>query len=144
MSEEDFIKVFKLKKYVTFDYISRCACCCRWASLYHLAKSAEKEERERKQHEEYLKSRNISHPVELVSVNYRGRKKYSRIVASISTDWYSSLHRAEDELRELARQHGCDMVINVTKEKDTESEPTEKGGTYYYTVWRLAGEAVIC
>ena len=114
------------------------------ASLYHLAKSAEKEERERKQHEEYLKSRNISHPVELVSVNYRGRKKYSRIVASISTDWYASLDRAEDELCELARQHGCDMVINVIKEKDTQSEPTEKGGTYYYTVWRLAGEAVIC
>lgn len=113
------------------------------AGLYYLEKYSEKEERERKQHEEYLKSRNISHPVELVSVNYRGRKKYSRIVASISTDWYSSLHRAEDELRELARQHGCDMVINVTKEKDTESEPTEKGGTYYYTVWRLAGEAVI-
>lgn len=45
------------------------------AGLYHLAKSAEKEERERKQHEEYLKSRNISHPVELVSANYRGRKK---------------------------------------------------------------------
>lgn len=110
------------------------------AGLYHLAKSAEKEERERKQHEEYLKSRNISHPVELVSVNYRGRKKYSRIVASISTD----LDRAEDELRELARQHSCDMVINVTKEKDTESEPTEKGGTYYYTVWRLAGEAIKC
>ena len=114
------------------------------AGLYYLEKYSEKKERERKQHEEYLKSRNISHPVELVSVNYRGRKKYSRIVASISTDWYSSLHRAEDELRELARQHGCDMVINVTKEKDTESEPTEKGGTYYYTVWRLAGEAVIC
>ena len=114
------------------------------AGLYYLEKYSEKEECERKQHEEYLKSRNISHPVELVSVNYRGRKKYSRIVASISTDWYSSLHRAEDELRELARQHGCDMVINVTKEKDTESEPTEKGGTYYYTVWRLAGEAVIC
>ena len=114
------------------------------AGLYYLEKYSEKEERERKQHEEYLKSRNISHPVELVSVNYRGRKKYSRIVASISTDWYASLHRAEDELRELARQHGCDMVINVTKEKDTESEPTEKGGTYYYTVWRLAGEAVIC
>ena len=113
------------------------------AGLYYLEKYSEKEERERKQHEEYLKSRNISHPVELVSVNYRGRKKYSRIVASISTDWYSSLHRAEDELRELARQHGCDMVINVTKEKDTESEPTEKGGTYYYTVWCLAGEAVI-
>ena len=36
------------------------------AGLYHLAKSSEKEERERKQHEEYLKSRNISHPVELV------------------------------------------------------------------------------
>ena len=86
------------------------------AGLYYLEKYSEKEERERKQHEEYLKSRNISHPVELVSVNYRGRKKYSRIVASISTDWYSSLHRAEDELRELARQHGCDMVINVTKE----------------------------
>ena len=44
------------------------------ASLYHLAKSSEKEELERKQHEEYLKNRNISHPVELVSVNYRGRK----------------------------------------------------------------------
>ena len=114
------------------------------AGLYYLEKYSEKEERERKQHEEYLKSRNISHPVELVSVNYRGRKKYSRIVASISTDWYSSLHRAEDELRELARQHGCDMVINVTKGKDTESEPTEKGGTYYYNVWHLAGEAVIC
>lgn len=114
------------------------------AGLYYLEKYSEKKERERKQHEEYLKSRNISHPVELVSVNYRGRKKYSRIVASISTDWYASLDRAEDELRELARQHGCDMVINVTKEKDTKSEPTEKGGTYYYTVWRLAGEAVIC
>ena len=114
------------------------------AGLYYLEKYSEKEERERKQHEEYLKSRNISHPVELESVNYRGRKKYSRIVASISTDWYASLDRAEDELRELARQHGCDMVINVIKEKDTQSEPTEKGGTYYYTVWRLAGEAVIC
>ena len=114
------------------------------AGLYYLEKYSEKEERERKQHEEYLKSRNISHPVELVSVNYRGRKKYSRIVASISTDWYASLDRAEDELCELARQHGCDMVINVIKEKDTQSEPTEKGGTYYYTVWRLAGEAVIC
>lgn len=113
------------------------------AGLYYLEKYSEKKERERKQHEEYLKSRNISHPVELVSVNYRGRKKYSRFVASISTDWYASLDRAEDELRELARQHGSDMVINVTKEKDTESEPTEKGGTYYYTVWRLAGEAVI-
>ena len=45
------------------------------AGLYHLAKSSEKAECERKQHEEYLKSRNISHPVELVSVNYRGRKK---------------------------------------------------------------------
>ena len=43
-------------------------------------------------------------------------------MASISTDWYASLDRAEDELRELARQHGCDMVINVTKEKDTEKE----------------------
>ena len=114
------------------------------AGLYYLEKYSEKEERERKQHEEYLKSRNISHPVELVSVNYRGRKKHSRIVASISTDWYASLDRAEDELRELARQHGCDMVINVTKGKDTESEPTEKGGTYYYNVWHLAGEAVIC
>ena len=61
----------------------------------------------------------------------------------LRTDWYAPLDRAEDELRELARQHGCDMVINVTKEKDTESEPTEKGGTYYYTVWCLAGEAVI-
>ena len=30
------------------------------AGLYHLAKSSEKEERERKQHKEYLKSRNIS------------------------------------------------------------------------------------
>lgn len=65
-------------------------------------------------------------------------------MASISTDWYASLDRAEDELRELARQHGCVMVINVTKEKDTESEPTDKGVTYYYSVWRLAGEAVIC
>ena len=47
------------------------------ACLYHLAKSSEKEERERKQHEEYLKSRNISHPVELVSVNYRGRNTHA-------------------------------------------------------------------
>ena len=142
MSEEDFIRVFKLKKYVTFDYIRRCACYCRWDRPLSFSEVLGKAERERKQHGEYLKSR-ISHPVELVSVNYRERKKHSRIVASISTDWYASLDRAEDELRELARQHGCDMVINVTKGKDTESEPTEKGGTYYYTLWSLAGEAVI-
>lgn len=112
------------------------------ASFYYLDKSSKKEERERQEYEDYLNRRNVSHPVELVSANYRGRKKYSAAVSSIRTDWHSSLREAEDELRELARMHNCNMVVNVTKEKDTESELTEKGGFYNYTVWRLSGTAV--
>ena len=111
-------------------------------SFYCLAKSSEKEDRERKEYEDYLERRNVFHPVELVSSNYNGRKKYKKELGYIETDFYGSVRRAKEKVRELARKLGRNMVINVGIDSDTDWEPGPKGGTHYYTVWRASGIAV--
>ena len=81
-------------------------------------------------------------PVELVSSNYLGSKKYKEKKGYIETDSYRSISRAKDELRELARKHGGNMVINVNVDTGTDWEPGPKGGRHYYTVWSASGIAV--
>lgn len=112
------------------------------ASFYYMAKSSEEEERKRQEYEDYLDRRNVSHPVELVSSNYNGRKKYKEELGYIETDFYGSVRRAKEELKELARNLGGNMVINVDIDSDTDWEPGPKGGTHYYTVLRASGIAV--
>ena len=108
------------------------------AYIYDCAKAAAKEE----EHLDYLEKQNRIKPVELVSSNYQGRKKYKEELGFIETDNYRSISRAKDELRELARKCGGNMVINVNVDTDTDWEPGPKGGRHYYSVWSVSGIAV--
>lgn len=80
--------------------------------------------------------------VELVSINYKGRKRYWGNPISIKTQFYKERAEAEKELQTLARYYGCDMVINVERHREEEDEETDSGGTYTYSVWSYSGKAV--
>ena len=94
-------------------------------------------ERIEKEREAYLDARNIKKPVELVSANYHG-KKYKNVIEikDIETDYFRKKERAENELKELARLAGCNIVLNV---KANRSE--DCSGNYYYSIWSFSGKA---
>lgn len=83
--------------------------------------------------------------VELVSSNYRGRKKYDWdcIPLNIETTYERDWNYAKKLLRTLALYEGYDMVIDVRQDKKTEEEESDSGrGTHYYTVVSYSGTAV--
>lgn len=85
-----------------------------------------------------------SHSVDIVSVNYRGRKKTGIILKRISSGWCRSWSDCDRDLQKLARLAGGSRVINVTTEKDTREEPsnTSRHGIHKYTVYRKHGDIV--
>lgn len=91
---------------------------------------------------EYLAKRNEEYPIEVVSINYLGSKKHSAIITSLSnSDYYKEKAYALDELKEMAREVGAKYLVNVRLEKDTDYEVTERGGRFYYSVWKYSGDA---
>lgn len=91
---------------------------------------------------DYLKQRDSQRPVELVSSNYKGKKKYKRELGVVETEWYNSLSRAKYEIKEQARKRGGDMIFNVHIYRDTDTEPGPRGGTHKFAVWKASGIAV--
>ena len=81
-------------------------------------------------------------PVELVSINYQGQKKYSGSPLYINTPYYDDKRDATESLKALARYYNCNMVIKVEYDKDTKEEETESDGTYIHSIWRGRGQAV--
>lgn len=79
--------------------------------------------------------------VEIVSINYKGKKEVSGEKYRIKSDFNCDKDVSLDELKSLARYLGCDIVIDVEFERDTDYEETESGGTYNYSVWRYSGIA---
>ncbi len=114
-----------------------------FAALGTYAYSCAKEAERNEEHANYLKKQNRIKPVELVSSNYQGKKKYKKELDFIETDYYNSVSQAKEELKELARKLGGNMVINVDVDKNTDWEPGPKGGDHFYTVWKATGIAVI-
>ena len=80
--------------------------------------------------------------VELVSSNYRGRKKYTGTPRYIETEYHRDREDSINELKTIARYYGCDMVIDVKCQRDVDDEETDSGGTYTYSVWSYSGKAV--
>lgn len=80
--------------------------------------------------------------VELVSINYKGRKRYEGTPLFIETNWYKEKAVAQQELKTLARYHNCNMVVEVEIHRNEEDEETDSGGTYTYSVWKYSGRAV--
>lgn len=91
--------------------------------------------------EAYLQKRNAEYPIEIVSINYKGRKKHSITIAAICTEWHRDKRLALDELKEMAREVKATYIVDVEEEKDTNYEMTEGGGRHYYTVWKFHGIA---
>lgn len=52
-----------------------------------------------------------------------------------SEEWFYDKSRAFEELKEMVADKGFDLIYNLEYIRDTEAESTEKGGTYYRTIW---------
>lgn len=87
-------------------------------------------------------AQSASRDVELVSINYKGRKRYEGTPLFIETNWYKEKAIAQEELKTLAKYHNCNMVIEVETHREEEDEETDSGGTYTYSVWKYSGRAV--
>ncbi|MDO4163916.1 MAG: hypothetical protein Q4D56_05955 [Bacteroides sp.] len=80
--------------------------------------------------------------VELVSIRYKGKKRYRGEEIYIETKYYKNREEAENVLRILACYYGKSLVLDFCYDKDIAEEETEKGGTYKYAVWSARGKAV--
>lgn len=75
------------------------------------------------------------------SSNYKGRipldatKKQREFSLSRC---YEDRDDALEALKELVADNNFDLIYNLEYIRDTESERTERGGTYYRTVWYCA------
>lgn len=57
-------------------------------------------------------------------------------VKKIQTSFYKSKLRAENELKEMARLEGCNLILDIMPERSEDSE-----GNYVFSVWRYSGTA---
>ena len=82
--------------------------------------------------------------VEIFSCKYKGHipRDMSFTPIQLKTDFFSDRDNAENALKTDAAFLNCDIVYDVTIEKDTDSEPTGKGnGRHHYSVWSMSGKA---
>lgn len=86
-----------------------------------------------------------SENVELVSINYRGRKNSGIKIKRVSSGWYRDRAECDIELQKRARLAGGNKVINVTTERETREEQsnTSRNGIHKYTVYRRQGDVVL-
>jgi len=74
--------------------------------------------------------------VELVSINYLGRKKYFGTPKIITSDWHRDKDECREDLRRLAAFNSYSIVIDVETETDLLEEDN-----YKYNVFRMTGKA---
>lgn len=79
--------------------------------------------------------------VEIVSINYEGKKHTFGDKIKIETDYYDDKKEALEVLKNKARYLGCDIVIETELHKESECEETESGGEYWYSTWSYSGVA---
>lgn len=74
--------------------------------------------------------------MELVSINYLGRKKYSGVPKRITSDWHRDKDECREDLRRLAAFNSYSIVIDVETEKELREDDN-----YKYNVFRMTGKA---
>lgn len=105
--------------------------------IWEACKDDKMRAKKEKEREDYLQVRNRSVPVEIVSVRYMGDKyRKATRVKKIQTSFYKSKLRAENELKEMARLEGCNLILDIMPERSEDSE-----GNYVFSVWRYSGTA---
>ena len=86
----------------------------------------------------HLRLQKIYERMRVYSCNYKGRIPLdnSKPQQSIAMgDWFYDKSRAFEKLKEMVADKGFDLIYNLEYIRDTEAESTEKGGTYYRTIW---------
>lgn len=84
--------------------------------------------------------------VELLPSTYHGKRNTIGKGVSIESSWHSDWNDCDNDLIAQARYYGCNCVMNIEKERDTETVEEEKdnGKGYYtrsYTIWKKTGIA---
>ena len=84
--------------------------------------------------------------VELLPATYHGRRNTVGEGIEIGSDWHADWTDCDDDLIFLAHYYGYDCVMNIEKDRDTETVEEEKdnGKGYYtrsYTIWQKKGTA---
>ena len=115
-----------------------------WLGTYHACPACARKCRASvKQLQKVMASNNLD--VELVSINYKGKKPFTGNPIYLETDWYRDFNDAEIQLKTMATFFDCDMVLDVQRDRSTGSEPSDssKNGTHHFSLWRLKGKAVV-
>lgn len=87
-----------------------------------------------------------SRSVELVSKAYKGKKAITGDGIIIESNWHGDWDDCDNDLKIMARYYDCDIVMNVDKERSSETWEEEKDngkGTYTRTrtIWKKTGVA---
>lgn len=92
------------------------------------------------------KVKNSNKKIELLPNTYKGKRNTIGSGIRIISEWHEDWSECDDDLRLLAIYNNCDCVLEIEKERDTETyeETKDNGkGTYTksYTIWRKSGIA---
>lgn len=84
--------------------------------------------------------------VELLPITYHGKRNTVGYGIEIESDWHQDWTDCDIDLIAQARYYGCDCVMKIEKDRDTETveEPKDNGNGYYtrsYTIWKKSGIA---
>ena len=87
---------------------------------------------------------NNSYDVEIVSINYQGKKMYlSNSKRNIQSHSYRNRDDAREELCVIAKYFGCDMILDFEYERIECEEDSDSGkGIHKYSEWSCSGIAV--
>ena len=87
---------------------------------------------------------NNSYDVEIVSINYRGKKMYlPNSKRNIQSHSYRNREDAREELCVIAKYFGCDMIFDFEYERIECEEDSDSGkGIHKYSEWSCSGIAV--
>ena len=86
----------------------------------------------------HLRLQKIYERMRVYSCNYKGRILWTTPNRSRVSRWetgFTIKSRAFEKLKEMVADKGFDLIYNLEYIRDTEAESTEKGGTYYRTIW---------
>lgn len=143
LSEYGYGKKYFLDKYEVsnlyekyrFDEFSRFCGQCLKVQQEELDKSIKKIEDNIKNDIANLKDGAIE--MQIYSKNYQGMIEHDKTCnISITSNEYKDKDEALYSLKLKATNLDCDMIYNLSYEKETEND-----GNYYYSVWRASGIA---
>lgn len=87
-----------------------------------------------------------SSQVEILPASYHGKRNIVGDGIEIESRWHRDWNDCDKELKAQAQYYGCDCVMHVERDRDTETveERKDNGNGYYtrsYSIWKKRGIA---